>query len=315
MSIKELSPDERRCVAVYLKELRSRTGTSWRVGPKLSRQFSNERTPECVLISGSNRVAVEVKRLFDSESPSVYGNAVALEKRLRPKVRGHIVVVLPSKYRGKRLSRALEPNIQAEIERVAPMLEFGQKGYIRVYHRSELRLDSSGHSRVVCYHGHQHRGIERLWGRVNGLFKLDDNGTAGKVHTDEAADDFERAPLAGCQELTASGRKKVPVDWHEEWQILKVRGSGVSVPTSAGGWVGPEAIKGPLAKVLREGNRKFQKREWAPISVLLIYDLYLGGVNAEDVRLAFHLVERESYANLDEVWLLSGGEISPLYRK
>ena len=314
MSLKELSPDERKCVEAYLKELRSRTGSSWCVGPKLDRRFRSISTPECRLKSGSRRVAVEVKRLFDTESGPVFGNTHAMARRLNPQVKGHVVVILPRAYQGKRLRVDIERNLEAEVERVVPTLEYGQRGYIRVYHQSRLTLDgaASGYGLVYCSHA-RHPGLPWRFDEADGLFRLHDSDTAGETYTNKAIDDLHRALLLGCEELAVSGKRLVSVDWYEEWNVLRAHGSGVSVQAVVGGWAESEVILKPLEKVVREGNAKFQQRAWAPLRVLLIYDRFLGGGFVKDVRTAFEKVSPNTYADLDEIWLVSNGELSSLY--
>ena len=313
MSLRQLSPTERRCVKEYLAELERRTGSRWRVGPKLHHRFPRIRTPECLLYSGRDRVAVEVKALFDEESPSNFGAADALAARLKPNVRGHHVVILPRVYYGRRLSRSRVENIEREIERVSPTLSRGSVGHIRVHHSSRLTLlrrDLDG-CYIHCSHA-RHEGVRDFRGPDKGLFHLHDEGTGGDVYTHEAITDTQRALLVACHELRANPKKRVLVDWYEEWRLLRVQGSGVFVMSGAGGWAGPQAILPLLSNVLREANAKFTERDWAPLKVALIYDLFMGGNSSGDVKEAFRGVEPATYGAVDEVWLYSGGQLTDL---
>ena len=144
------------------------------------------------------------------------------------------------------------------------------------------------------------------------MFHLHDEGTEGDVYTDEAITDTQRTLLNACHELSSNPRRRVLVDWYEEWRILRVRGSGVSVMAGAGGWAGPQAVLPLLSNVLRAANAKFAERDWAPLRVALIYDLFMGGNSSGDVREAFRAVETATYGDVDEVWLYSGGQLTAL---
>jgi hypothetical protein len=308
--------DEKLCLDAYLGKLHELTGHQWWVSSWLDAEFHTEQSPECVVTDGVDTQAVEVKGLYDDDSPSVFGNAEALKKRLKPRVEGHITIMLPSAYRGRRVPLALAGNVESEIERVAPVLERGKRGYIRVHQRSKLTRERSEHSHVFCDHGWPgHKGLDRLYGKVNGLFWLHDESSAGELHTDEALEDIERKVATACDELSRLGRNHTFVDWYEEWEIIRVKGSGVHVMTWSGGWEGPEAIKEPLIGVIQAGDAKFRERAWAPTRVLLIFDQFLGGANAVHLIEAMRYVDPQLCSNLDEIWALSSEDLIRLHKR
>lgn len=316
MSLRELRPTERRCVVAYLAELERRTNRKWRVGPKLEKRFPRMKTPECVLHSGRDRVAVEVKALFDEESPSTFGAANALRRRLKPRVSGHHVIVLPRAYYGRRFRQPQVESITREIERVSPTLRWGRVGHIRVGHKSRLTLERPGSQGcyVFCSHAH-HEGVRDFAGPVDGFFHLYDDGTAGQVYTDQAIRDTHRSLLDGCRRLLLEPARRALVDWYEEWRIVRVKGSGVFVMAGAGGWAGPQAIEPLLSRVLREADAKFVHNDWAPSRVVLIYDLFMGGSSSGDVREAFGAIDHAAYSRVHEVWLYSAGQLFALWAK
>lgn len=298
----------------YLAELERRTNRKWRVGPKLEKRFPRMKTPECVLHSGRDRVAVEVKALFDDESPSTFGAADALMRRLKPRASGRHVIVLPRAYYGRRFRQPQVESIEREIERVSPTLPWGKVGYIRVSHTSRLTLvrpESQG-CYVFCSHAN-HEGVRDFAGPVNGFFRLRDDGTAGEVYTDQAIRDIHRSLLDGCRRLLLEPARRVLIDWYEEWRIVRVKGSSVFVMAGAGGWAGPQAIVPLLSRVLREANAKFVDNDWAPSRVVLIYDLFMGGSSSDDVREAFSTVDRAACSHVHEVWLYSAGQLLALW--
>lgn len=259
--------DEKTCIDAYLYKLGEATGRPWRVDRWLDAAFQDVASPECIVTDGESDRAVEVKDLYDEESPRVVGNVRWLERRLAD-VPG-TMIMLPRAYRGRHLSPPMQENVESEISRVAPGLTYGSLGYIRVYHRSRLTQTAPQNSVVFCDHGF-HEWTRQAAGQVSGLFHLHDKQTAGEVHTEEAQRELKEIIIDACNELSVTGESQKQVEWFEEWCVYRLKGTGADVSFVVSGWAGPEVIRGLLKEIVRSGNAKFAQRRWAPTHVLLI---------------------------------------------
>ncbi len=304
MSLRELSPTERRCVVPYLEELDGRTGAKWRVGPKLERRFPRKRTPECLLYSKRDRVAVEVKSLFDDQSPGLFGWGEKLQRKLAPVRHGHYMLHVPRKYWGGSFPFSCANDIRLQIDQVGPRIPYGEHSFIRVPVRSRLTRDRDGYSHVACAHAHLHKGKDQLDGRVDGLFFLHDDDVVGELCTDEATAVFVAVLLRACKTLGKSDNPQCWVHWSEEWQINREEGTGVFIPVSTVGDAGPNALRPLLKRALEDGASKFEAQRWAPVHTLLIYLSKLAPGGFPDLQEAFRGVDAIVYEPVDEIWVL-----------
>ena len=127
-----LTDQKKRCVDFTCRYLEEHYGGSWSIEQYLDDQNPSEPTPEVVLSNGEKTAAVEVKRLTGDSTQQEYLSALlSNDKYLVPTCGGSYYLVPPVNFRLP-MSPQLRLLVKREIERVAPMLDEGQNGAIRI---------------------------------------------------------------------------------------------------------------------------------------------------------------------------------------
>ena len=307
-----LSEQERRCVDFACRYLEEHYGGSWSIQQYLDDLNLPEPTPEVIVSNGERTAAVEVKRLTgDSTHQEYVASLLSNEKFLLPSCGGSYYLNPAVDFRLPMFAD-LRRVVKREIERVAPTLDPGQKGAIRILRNGHVSLISeSGPSSISCLHGGPYSGLmDQLKEKITGKFMLIDNGWEHSFVTRDCEAAFEAAVVIACKECLEG--KTGPFSWYEEWELVRIDNEG-DEHAQDGVWIiattdarsMQESANQCVHAVLNKAMQKFRKRRWADLQIIVLETSGLAPTS-----LAAHAVEtfEPSDRELIDHFLLVDGE-------
>lgn len=271
-----LSKQEKHCIDLALKYLGTQYGGSWSIERYLDDEFPSENTPEVLATNGECNAAIEVKRLTDPETQKLIESLRSNEKYFTPSCGGYYWIETPFDIK-HRIDRRLRRHVQKEIESVAPTLNAGESGALRISRSAQLLCINTKPDihHINCYHkGPISDLLIPLSNRVQGAFFLDDKGPEHFFVTEEVRNAFYDTIADACQ--TCSEGESVLVKWHEEWKLTKTREresgeqDGVWVVAASDVFNIGDASRTAVKDILGKASPKFQSKRWANLHVLVI---------------------------------------------
>src|SRR5207247_2999675 len=120
----------------------------------LDTKYPDRPTPECIITSGADDAAIEVKALKGPQDHNdFFGDLRGLGRTLAPQTSGHFTLMPP--YDNSPLwDRTFIQLLKKEIERVAPTLRTnGEMGYVNIPRRCRVVRANVQGTYVSCQHG------------------------------------------------------------------------------------------------------------------------------------------------------------------
>jgi len=171
-----LKEQEKKCVNLACSYLKEQYGGEWTLLHTPDDQVLSVPTPDAIVGNGTRTAAVEVKRIIDFAYRDLMSNVRSNEAFLAPPCGGFYYLNPPLDF-GLPMSSPLRKLIRKEIERVAPTLNPGQKGAIRMPRQGHISMiSSSGPPFIECLHLGPHSELmSRIGKQVPGGFLLIDD--------------------------------------------------------------------------------------------------------------------------------------------
>ena len=272
-----LSEQERCCIEFACRDLGERYGGSWSIQQYLDDLNLPEPTPEVIVSNGERTAAVEVKRLIgDSTYQEYVASLLSNQKFLVPSCGGSYYVNPAVDFRLP-MPADLRRIVKREIERVAPTLDPGQKGAIRILRQGHVSLISeSGPSFISCLHGEPYSGLmDQLKGKIAGKFMLIDKGLEHSFFTQDCKAAFEEAVAIACKKRLKG--ETGPFSWYEEWELARIDDVG-DKNAQDGVWIiattdarsMQESTDQCVHTILSKAMQKFRKRRWADLQIIVL---------------------------------------------
>lgn len=270
-----LTDQEQRCVDFACRYLEQNYGGSWSIKQYLDDQNPSEPTPEVILSNGEKTAAVEVKRLTgDSTQQEYLAALLSNNKYLVPSCGGHYYLSPPLGYRLP-MEPHLRREVKEEIERVAPSLDPGQTGAIRIRREGQVSLISeSGPPSISCLHsGPFSELMLSLKEKITGSYMIIDEGLEHSFVTEECSNEFEDAVSRACKNRLEG--ENAPFSWEEEWELIKTEiededRDGVWVIAVTDARLMLESVEECVHAVLEKAMQKFRKRRWADLQIVVL---------------------------------------------
>jgi len=272
-----LSEQERRCIEFACRDLEKHYGGSWSIQQYLDDINLPEPTPEVIVGNSEKTAAVEVKRLIgDSTYQEYIASLLSNQKFLVPSCGGSYYINPAVDFRLP-MPADLRRVVKREIERVAPALDPGQKGAIRIPRQGHVSLISeSDPSFVSCLHGEPYSGLmDRLKGKITGSFMLIDKGLEHSFLTKECKVAFEKAVAIACKKRLEG--ETGPFSWYEEWELARIDDvgdeharDGVWIIAATDAMSMQESTNQCVHGVLRKAMQKFRNRRWADLQIIVL---------------------------------------------
>ena len=275
-----LSDQETRCVDLACQYLATTLEGKWTVESNLDEVYPTDPTPEVVVSNGRATAAIEVKRLTGDSIYQAYLESLLSNQRfLTPSCGGYYSLNPPVDFRLP-MDLSLRRHVKKEIARVAPTLEPGKSGVVRVARQGHISLTSeSGPTHVMCYHyGPYSDLLKPLMERVDGKFMLvDDKGFQHSFFTDEGRTAFHDAVVDAFEKRVRGDT--TPFTWYEEWQLTRLRDDPDDAEADRhGDWIIAvteaqdmrESVAECVHTVLESALRKFVSKRWADHHVIVL---------------------------------------------
>ena len=273
-----LSDQESRCVELTCVYLSSTFGGNWTVESYPDELYPNEPTPEVIVTNGNLTAAIEVKRLTGDSIYQLYKESLlSNEKYLVPSCGGYYTLSPPIDFRLP-MDINTRRHVKREIERLAPTLQPGAAGAVRVPRWGHISLISeSGPAYICCTHHAAFSEIMKpLLDRIAGKFMLIDEGLEHSFVTDEGRVAFFDAVVAACQRRLKGDAS--PFSWYEEWELKRIEGDGKEDDSKNGVWIIAateardmrESVAECIYYVLENAVEKFAVKRWAKLHLLVL---------------------------------------------
>jgi len=273
-----LSEQESRCVELTCGYLSSTFGGNWTVESYLDELYPNEPTPEAIVTNGNITAAIEVKRLTGDSISQLYTESLlSNEKYLVPSCGGYYTLIPPIDFRLP-MDINIRRHVKREIERLAPTLQSGAAGAVRVPRQGRIALIAeSGSPFIYCTHHTAFSEIMKpLLDRITGQFMLVDEGLEHSFVTDEGRLAFFEAVVAACQRRLKGDAS--PFSWYEEWELKRIEGDVKEDDSKDGVWIIAateardmrESVAEGIYYVLENAVEKFAVRRWAKLHLLVL---------------------------------------------
>jgi hypothetical protein len=315
-----LSDQENLCVQFTCDYLSSSIGGYWVIESYPDDLHPSEPTPEVIVSNGSVSAAIEVKRLTGDSMSQVYiESLLANQKYLVPSCGGYYTLNPPVDFRLP-MAIPLRKLVKKEIERVAPSLNYGESGVIRVPRYGYIALISeSGPSFIHCVHGGGPFSelLSPIAERVNGKFMLVDEGLQHSFFTDEGRTAFHDAIVAACERRLEGDSSTF--SWYEEWELTKLKEDDKEEEDEKGGvWIITvtearnmmESVAECVYTVLTNALRKFVKR-WADLHILALEkSTYAPG---QFVTESIASLETDELKDVDLILFIDDGKVIQCY--
>lgn len=274
-----LLEQERHCIDLACRFLQTQYGGYWSTadGPTLDEQHPAESSPEALVHNGRTTAAIEVKRLKgDLAWTNYFVSQRSLRTSLVPPCGGSYVLNPCVDFRlpvHKRFAKLLK----REIARVAPLLEIGQAGEVRIPRKAALKMSRpTGPGHLHCCHSYSDHVVRALSPRLVGAYWIDDESQwEHSFITEPAQEVFFRAVMLASEKSRVTGTAEL--EWEEEWEFKRIEGDEDSVRlvavTGAIDRIG--GLNEALGSIVDKGRQKFTARRWADLSVLIIENGYM----------------------------------------
>lgn len=272
-----LSEQENRCVEHACEFLSSTLGGHWSIESYLDELNPAEPTPEVVVTNDNTTAAIEVKQLLgDTIDREYHESLLSNQNYLMPSCGGYYMLGPPIDLRLP-MDRNLRRQVKKEIERVAPSLNPGTSGALRLPREGHISLISeSGPPHISCLHtyGSLHELFQPVEERINGKFMLIDEGLEHHFVTDEAKAAFRDILTAACERCLDGDTSTFK--WNEEWQITRTKdaedeelrdGVWIIATTKARSVIDSQAEC--VDSVITNALGKFEKR-WADFHIIVL---------------------------------------------
>jgi hypothetical protein len=313
-----LSEQEHHCVELACEFLSSAVGGRWAVESYPDDLNHTEPTPEVVVANGETTAAIEVKMMTGDLAQRKYRESLySNERYLVPPCGGYYWLEPPVDLRLP-INMVLRRQVKKEIERVAPMLQPGGKGVLRIPRNGHISLISERNPAVIfCVHSGPYSDLWRpLIERLEGRFLLVDEGLEHSFFTDEGREAFYDAVASACGRRL--GGDASTFTWNEEWQITRLEDGGEEEDDKDGVWIMactearsvPDTISECLNDVLDNALRKFTKR-WACLHVLVLEENV--SAHTELIRETVASLGPSRLPNVDRVLLVANDKVIQCY--
>jgi hypothetical protein len=294
-------------------------GGSWTVKSYPDKVYPNEPTPEVITTNGNVTAAIEVKSLIGDPKHLAYDESLlSNEKFLIPSCGGYYVLYPPIDFRLP-MDIKTRRHVKQEIERVAPTLQPGSSGAVRVPRQGHIALISeSGPPYIYCLHHSASSEIMKpLFNRLSGQFMLVDEGLEHSFITDEGKAAFFDAVTTACQKRLEGDASAFI--WHEEWRLEKTRGQGKKDDSMDGVWIlacsGVFDVKETVTRcveyVLENAMKKFAIKRWAELHLLVLEESALS--NDQLVNEAISNLQRDDLQNVDFILAVHEDKVVQCY--
>lgn len=314
-----LSDQESRCVELTCGHLCSKVGGSWTVESYPDEIYPAEPTPEVIITNGTMTAAIEVKRLTGDAIAQAYAESLlSNERHLVPSCGGYYVLHPPIDFRLP-MDTKIRKQIKREIEHLAPTLQPGTAGAIRVRRQGHVVLISeSGPPYICCSHNMGFGEVTKsLLHRIVGRFMLVDQGLEHSFVTDEARAAFSDAVVKACQRRLKGDAS--PFSWFEEWELRRIdrghgegdSGDGVWIMTCTEARDVRESTSECICHLLESGAKKFAAKRWAELHLLV---LDASEFAHEDVIVeVLSDAQHDDLGNVDSILVVGNDKIAQCY--
>ena len=312
-----LSDEETRCVDLACDYLAAELDGTWVVESNLDDLFPTDPSPEVIVTNGRGTAAIEVKRLTGDSIYQAYLESLLSNQRfLTPSCGGYYSLNPPVDLRLP-MELSLRRRVKKEIERVAPSLDPGKSGVVRVARQGHISLTSeSGPPHVMCCHYGPYSELMRpLMERVAGKFMLvDDEGFQHSFFTDEGHSAFQDAVVDAFEKRVKGDA--TPFTWYEEWQLTRLEDAGEDAGGDEDGvWIIAvteardmrESVAECVYTVLENTLRKFAWNRWADHHVVVLE----GSISAPQplVSEVVAALEPDELRDIDLILLVDGYDL------
>lgn len=270
-----------------------------------------EPTPEVIVTNGSVRAAIEVKRLTgDSIHQAYHESLLSNQMHLTPSCGGCYTLSPPIDLRLP-MDIKTRRQVKRQIERVAPTLQPGALGAVRVPRQGHIALGSESGAPFICctHHAACSEIMKPLFDRITKAFMLCDEGLEHSFVTDEGRAAFLDAVDVACQRRLKGDAS--PFSWYEEWELRRIDGGEGEGDSKDGVWIitcteardVKESVAECIFHVLERAIKKFAVKRWAELH-LLVLDNYMGDCTFVHEQLAAEVVSNPQSDNLQNVDLI-----------
>jgi hypothetical protein len=318
-----LSDQESRCVELACGYLSSTVGGNWTVESYPDELYPTDPTPEIIVTNGNVNVAIEVKRLTGDSIYQAYKESLlSNQTHLTPSCGGYYTLIPPIDFKLP-LDINTRKQVRQEIERLAPTLQLGATGAVRVPRQGHIHLISeSGPPYICCRHSVSFPKITKpLLDRITGRFMLIDEGLEHKFVTDEGRAAFSDAVVAACQRRLKGDASRF--SWYEEWELRRIDGGEEEGDSEDGVWVVTcteardvrESVAECIYYVLEKAVRKFAVKRWAELH-LLVLDNYMGDYRFVHEQLATEVaanLQLDDSRNVDFILIVDKDKVAQFY--
>jgi len=318
-----LSDQESRCVELAFGYLSSTVGGNWIVESYPDELYPTEPTPEVIVTNGNVKAAIEVKRLTGDSIYQAYKESLlSNQTHLTPSCGGYYTLSPPIDFRLP-MNINTRKQVKQEIERLAPTLQPGAIGAVRVPRQGHIALISeSGPPYICCRHHTAFSEImQPLFDRLTGKFMLVDEGVEHSFVTDEGRAAFFDAVVAACQRRLKGDAS--PFSWYEEWELRRIDVGEEEGDSQDGVWIMTcteardvrESVAECIYYVLEKAIKKFAVKRWAELH-LLVLDNYMGDYRFVHVQLATEVVSNlqpDNLQNVDFILIINEDKVVQCY--
>ena len=297
--------------------LSSKYGGDWQIESLPDELYPNEPSPEVVATNGEISAGIEVKRLTGDAIHQAYEESLwSNQKFLTPSCGGYYSLNPPVDLRLP-MELDLRRLIKREIERVAPTLEEGQSGVLRVPRHGLISVISKdGPPYVMCHHGGPHYDLlVPLGERIDGKLGIVDEGLEHSFFTEEGREQFYDS-VKQAYERTLVGETG-QCSWNEEWELFRTEDEedeededekdGVRIICATEAFGVQESVLQTLSTVLDSGLKKFATKRWANVHVLVFEASLIA--TASRVNELLSKLEASDMPDIELILIVEGDEI------
>lgn len=312
------SEHETQALQLTCEALGELFGGSWALMAEVpDDEYPNEPSPDGILSDGTQRAAVEIKRLTGDATWNAYVEARrSLRRSLTPESGGLWYLVpwvdfyLPMDRPTRRL---VKKSIEAQQH-----LRPGDAGSVRLPRSAPLELlRSDGPSYFMCEHVSTGRKelADAAAGLASGAFFLRDEGQhEHKFVTEACLDEFTRSLQGAALELLG-GAERVEVVWDEEWELQRDRDAvpgSVQIVAITRVRDVVDSNEEAVALVLDDALAKFESRRWADLHVVALVNMML---DTEYLADAIQSYPDGDFADVDLILILDGDTVVPAWQR